>query len=33
MYDPRWDDPRERHDGRARVYDKRERAAATRATG
>ena len=26
MYDPRWDDPRERDDGRARVYDERDRA-------
>ena len=25
MYDPRWDDPRERDDGRARVYDQRDR--------
>jgi hypothetical protein len=25
MYDPRWDDPRERDDGRARVYDERDR--------
>ena len=25
MYDPRWDDARERDDGRARVYDQRER--------
>ena len=25
MYDPRWDDPRERDDGRARVYDDRDR--------
>jgi DNA-binding PadR family transcriptional regulator len=24
MYDPRWDDPRERDDGRARVYDDRD---------
>ena len=24
MYDPRWDDPRERDDGRARVYDERD---------
>ena len=26
MYDPRWDDRRERDDGRARVYDERGRA-------
>jgi len=26
MYDPRWDDRRERDDGRARVYDERDRA-------
>ena len=26
MYDPRWDDPRERDDGRARGYDERGRA-------
>jgi hypothetical protein len=26
MYDPRWDDPRERDDGRERVYDERDRA-------
>ena len=26
MYDPRWDDARERDDGRARVYDERDRA-------
>jgi hypothetical protein len=26
MYDPRWDDPRECDDGRARVYDDRDRA-------
>lgn len=25
MYDPRWDDPRERDDGRGRVYDERDR--------
>ena len=25
MYDPRWDNPRERDDGRARVYDERDR--------
>lgn len=25
MYDPRWDDLRERDDGRARVYDERDR--------
>lgn len=25
MYDPRWDDPRERDDGRTRVYDDRDR--------
>ena len=25
MYDPRWDDGRERDDGRARVYDQRDR--------
>ena len=25
MYDPRWDDARERDDGRARVYDQRDR--------
>ena len=25
MYDPRWDDGRERDDGRARVYDERDR--------
>ena len=25
MYDPRWDDARERDDGRARVYDERDR--------
>src|SRR6185295_4119040 len=25
MYDPRWDDVRERDDGRARVYDQRDR--------
>lgn len=25
MYDPRWDDPRERDDGPARVYDDRDR--------
>jgi hypothetical protein len=24
MYDPRWDDVRERDDGRARVYDERD---------
>jgi len=24
MYDPRWDDPRERDDGRARVYEERD---------
>ena len=23
MYDPRWDDAREREDGRARVYEER----------
>jgi len=26
MYDPRWDDVRERDDGRARVYDQRDQA-------
>ena len=26
MYDPRWDDARERDDGRSRVYDERDRA-------
>ena len=26
MYDPRWDDLREHDDGRARVYDERDRA-------
>jgi hypothetical protein len=25
MYDPRWDNPRERDDGRPRVYAERER--------
>jgi hypothetical protein len=25
MFDPRWDDPRERDDGRGRVYDTRDR--------
>lgn len=25
MYDPRWDDPREPDDGRARVHDERDR--------
>jgi hypothetical protein len=25
MHDPRWGDPRERDDGRARVYDERDR--------
>ena len=24
MYDPRWDDARERDDGRARMYDERD---------
>lgn len=27
MYDPRWDDVRERDDGRARVYDQRDQTA------